>query len=47
MLKETDGSVKIPGLFEAIQPQLGLRLAPVETAVPAVQIDSITRPTAD
>lgn len=36
-----------PGLFEAMQQQLGLKLAPVKTAVPAVQIDSISRPAAD
>lgn len=36
-----------PGLFEAMQQQLGLRLAPTKAAVPAVQIDSISRPQPD
>jgi uncharacterized protein (TIGR03435 family) len=37
----------LPGLFEALKQQLGLQLVPARTAVPAVQIDSISRPTSD
>lgn len=37
----------VPGLFEAMQQQLGMKLVPTKTAVPAVQIDSISRPQPD
>ena len=36
-----------PGLFEAMQQQLGLKLVPTKAAVPAVQIDSISKPSPD
>ncbi len=37
----------LPSLFEALQQQLGLRLVPAKTAVPAIQIDSISQPSPD
>lgn len=43
----TTESSDLPGLFEALQQQLGLRLVPAKTAVPAIQIDSISKPSPD
>lgn len=37
----------LPSLFEALQQQLGLRLVPTKTAVPAIQVDNITKPSPD
>jgi len=37
----------LPSLFEALKQQLGLQLVPAKTAVPAIQIDSITKPSPD
>lgn len=37
----------LPSLFEALQQQLGLRLVATKTAVPAIQVDSISKPSPD
>jgi len=37
----------LPGLFEALKQQLGLQLVPAKTAVPAIQIDGISKPSPD
>jgi uncharacterized protein (TIGR03435 family) len=37
----------LPSLFEALKQQLGLQLVAAKTAVPAIQIDSITKPSPD
>lgn len=37
----------LPSLFEALQQQLGLRLVATKTAVPAIQVDNITKPSPD
>ncbi|MEZ2347577.1 TIGR03435 family protein [Terriglobus sp. RCC_193] len=37
----------LPSLLEALQQQLGLRLVATKTAVPAIQVDSIIRPSRD
>ncbi|MEK6396536.1 MAG: TIGR03435 family protein [Terriglobus sp.] len=37
----------LPGLFEALKQQLGLQLVSTKTAVPAIQIDSISKPSPD
>ncbi|SDF90926.1 TIGR03435 family protein [Terriglobus roseus] len=37
----------LPGLFEALKQQLGLQLVSAKTAVPAIQVDSISKPSPD
>lgn len=37
----------LPSLFEALQQQLGLKLVATKTAVPAIQVDNITKPSPD
>lgn len=37
----------LPGLFEALKQQLGLQLVPAKTAVPAIQVEAISKPSPD
>ena len=42
----TDGSAP-PGLFTAMQEQLGLKLEPVRAPAPVLVVDTVQRPTAN
>jgi uncharacterized protein (TIGR03435 family) len=42
----TDGSAP-PGLFTAIQEQIGLKLEPVKAQIDVLVVDAVARPTAN